>query len=625
MKLSIIIPYYNAEPYTSELLDVLAPQVTDQVEVIVVDDGSRQPFKTDHQFCRVIRKENGGTASARNRGLDEARGDYIQFIDADDLVPDYYVKKIFAKIKSSDADVIDFSWRSLDRSGAWADLRLIEDKTFLTNPSACTRCFKRSFIGAMRFNENKDTTEDEDFSRRLGYLFQDLPIKRASMAEYMYYYRTGVVNSQSKKFQKGLKRTKRYVYYFNHVTSDMTYLMDEFKQLDQSNEVRLMTNQCDLPELRRYCLIQKPRKMWAHYARGEKTSLIQIEAIPVKYDIVMYCEKLNRVGGITSFLYYWIQSFRKEYKILLLYDRMDEMQLHRFRKMIDVLQNSPNRPIMCDTLIINRLTDKIPKNVSYKKTIQVCHACRQQELRIPRGRDYLVNVSEYAKSTWGPEAAGGIVIHNIVHKSTEKPLMLVSATRVGAPDKGDNDQRFRTLANMMNNAGIPFIWFNFSDKPLPNPPRNFINIDARVDVQGFMQMADYVVQLSTYEACSMTVQEALINNTPLICCPVPSFKEQGVEDGVNAHVIPFDMSFDVNILRDVPSFGYVQDTESIKAKWRKLLAAEPRPSKTVLVKVTRKYKDLMLGREIFAGSTMELEKDRADFLEKELKVVDIIG
>ena len=104
IELSIIIPYYNAEPYTSELLDVLAPQVavySDRVEVIVVDDGSRPEFNTKHDFVKIIRKENGGTASARNRGLEEAAGAYIQFIDADDLVPGYFIEKLLHKIHIS--------------------------------------------------------------------------------------------------------------------------------------------------------------------------------------------------------------------------------------------------------------------------------------------------------------------------------------------------------------------------------------------------------------------------------------------------------------------------------------------------------------------------------------------
>ena len=68
IRLTIVIPAYNAEPYIYELLDCLAPQITDEVEVIVIDDGSRQQVTTDHKWCKVIRQKNQGCSTARNKG-----------------------------------------------------------------------------------------------------------------------------------------------------------------------------------------------------------------------------------------------------------------------------------------------------------------------------------------------------------------------------------------------------------------------------------------------------------------------------------------------------------------------------------------------------------------------------
>jgi len=60
MTLSIIIPFYNAEPYIRELLDRLNPQITDEVEVLLIDNGNDKLFKTDYKWCKVIRlKEKG--------------------------------------------------------------------------------------------------------------------------------------------------------------------------------------------------------------------------------------------------------------------------------------------------------------------------------------------------------------------------------------------------------------------------------------------------------------------------------------------------------------------------------------------------------------------------------------
>jgi glycosyltransferase involved in cell wall biosynthesis len=124
---------------------------------------------------------------------------------------------------------------------------------------------------------------------------------------------------------------------------------------------------------------------------------------------------------------------------------------------------------------------------------------------------------------------------------------------------------------MLDKAEIPYLWLNFSNNQMDDAPKNFYNMGIRLDVQNYMQKADYIVQLSTVEACSNTVIEALNLNVPLICTPVPSFFELGVKDGVNAHVVPFDMNFDVNKLLQIPKFRVVYNNKRILEKWREIL------------------------------------------------------
>lgn len=98
MKISIIVPIYGVEPYLEACLDSIQDQTHQDLEIILVDDGSPDNCgaicdkyaKRDSRF-RVIHKENGGVASARNAGLDVATGDYIGFVDPDDWIePDMY-------------------------------------------------------------------------------------------------------------------------------------------------------------------------------------------------------------------------------------------------------------------------------------------------------------------------------------------------------------------------------------------------------------------------------------------------------------------------------------------------------------------------------------------------------
>ncbi len=617
IRLSIVIPYYNVKEYTDELLDVLAPQITDQVEVILVDDGSLEPYKTDYSWCKVIRKENGGCSTARNVGLESAKGEYICFVDADDLVPKYFVERIFRKCDEKPYDVIDFSWKSLTSEGLQHNHSLKSDSNWLPNPSVCTRCFKRAFIGNNRFNEKKDSTEDEDFSRKVGFLDRNGKFLHGAIPSYMYFYRTAVTDSKVKRFKAGRMKTKRITYYYDYVTKDMTWLLEEIKREDERNEVWLLTNKNEIPELKRYCQIHTPMKMWTHYLRGEKIGGIEIMNVPKVYDAIIYCEYANKVGGISTFIYEWCKMMYKDHKVLFMYDTMDDNQLQRLRKIVDC-EKRTNQTRECDTLILNRLTDKIPQNVIYKKVVQMVHACKQIKYPINQNRDYIVNVSQAAKESWGKSSENGIVIHNPIQRGADEALILVSATRMGAVDKGQNDNRYVKLANMLHTAGIPFVWLNFSDKPLPNAPKDFINMSARLNVRDYIQRADYLVQLSDVESFSYSIMEALVNQTAVICTPMPVISEIGIKDGINAHVIPFDMNFDVKKLLDVPMFNYFYDNYAVKAKWEELLKAKPsRSYETASIRVQviiERFYDMEQKREFRRGSRFEVRPERARVL-----------
>lgn len=617
MKLSIIIPYYNVKKYTDELLDVLAPQINDEVEVFVIDDGSPEPYMTKHEWVTVIRKENGGCSTARNVGLKHATGTYVSFIDADDLVPKYFIERLFKKMNEKPYDVIDFSWKSLSADGPQHNYSLKSDSSYLPNPSVCTRCFKRSFIGGIRFNEQKDSTEDEDFSRKVGYLDKNGSFLHGAIPSYMYFYRTAITDSKIKRFKAGRMKTRRVTYYYDHVTKDMTWLLNEIKREDEKNEVWLLTNHNEIPELKKYCQIHTPMKMWTHYLRGQRIANIEVINVPKIYDAIIYCEFANTVGGIATFIYEWCLMMHKDHQILFMYDKMDDKQLFRLKKVVDCeRQGSQLRE--CDTLILNRLTDKIPTNVVYKKVVQIVHACSQKNYRISQDRDYIVNVSQAAKDSWGEASKRGIVIHNPMFVEAKRVLRLVSATRIGAVDKGANDSRYIKLANMLHKEGIPFIWLNFSDKPLANVPKDFINMPARLDVQGYIRQSDYLVQLSDLEAYSMSILEALCNDTAVICTPIPSVIEQGVVDGKNGYIIPYDMNFDVKKLLKVPYFHYEYDNDAIKKEWEKILAAKP--AKTIeaasirLQVIVERFYDLEQKREFRRGSKIEVRPARARVL-----------
>ncbi len=111
-KISVIIPVYNAVRCISDCVSSLLAQSFSSFELLLIDDGS-----TDDSFeickklaehdkrIRVFHKENGGAASARNLGLDNAVGDFIAFVDADDTVNIDFLEKLYATATKNNADI----------------------------------------------------------------------------------------------------------------------------------------------------------------------------------------------------------------------------------------------------------------------------------------------------------------------------------------------------------------------------------------------------------------------------------------------------------------------------------------------------------------------------------------
>ena len=615
--LSIIITTYNQQDLTEQLLDILAPQLVPGVEITVIDDGSANAFKTKHSNIRVIRKRNGGVSTARNRGIKESHGEYIAIIDGDDLVSEHYISRILQEISEHPFDVCDLSWKSTSNSVRRFDHLLRTRSDRLPNPSASTRVFNRAFIGDVRFNENKDSTEDEDFTRHLGVLTRT-NFRHTAITEYLYFYRADQGGSKSKKFAAGLLKTRKIVYYYQHVTADMTDLLEEIKQKDEQHEVWLMTEQCDIPVMDLYCQIKPPHQTWAHEFYGEPYPVI-IHQPPIETQIVIYSEHFGAVSGITSFTYNFCQNLRKYYDITVMYGAMDPQHVARFSQIVRTVPKTDTR-IACDVLIINRLNDPIPDNVQYNRVIQMCHACQSCGLTIPNDRDELVVVSQAAKDSWLGSADSGIVINNMPYKTGGRTLMLVSTTRVGCADKGDCDDRMRTLARMLDAAGIPWLWFNFSDKVLSDMPGTFVTMPPQVDVQPYISRADYLVQLSDQEACSISILEALTNNVPVIATPFPSLYEQGFIDAVHGYVVPYSMDFDANKLLSIPRFYFMYDTQLRIDQWRDLLGWKKKapkkytPPQYESVRVLRRYHDVALNRMMSVGEVIAMPTDRTTYL-----------
>lgn len=123
-RLTVIVPVYNAEKYLSRCLDSLLNQGIDEgYEILCINDGSTDlsgeilaKYEREHaDVVRIITQSNGGVIAARNRGLDEATGEYITFCDNDDyIIPGAY-SYLFEHFIDSKIDILMFQPLTLDR------------------------------------------------------------------------------------------------------------------------------------------------------------------------------------------------------------------------------------------------------------------------------------------------------------------------------------------------------------------------------------------------------------------------------------------------------------------------------------------------------------------------------
>lgn len=110
--ISVIVPVYDVEQYLPECIESILDQTYNQLEIILVDDGSDDhggsicdEYRLKDSRIKVIHKKNGGLSDARNAGLDICKGEYISFIDSDDYVSPYFMEILFNAVQLYDCEI----------------------------------------------------------------------------------------------------------------------------------------------------------------------------------------------------------------------------------------------------------------------------------------------------------------------------------------------------------------------------------------------------------------------------------------------------------------------------------------------------------------------------------------
>lgn len=214
---SIIIPVYNAKAHLDACVQSILDQSYKNFELLLIDDGSSDgsselcdELSQKSEKIRVIHKENGGVSSARNAGLDVARGDYVVFVDSDDVISNNYLE---AFIESSDkADLIIGMIEDLyfDNQGV-----IVKQKTRHVEAPNCgiladeyykllellrvpvVKLYKRSILEdhRIRFDENLSLAEDQVFNFSYYKHIKTYALETRSIYKYYHLYESNSLSS----------------------------------------------------------------------------------------------------------------------------------------------------------------------------------------------------------------------------------------------------------------------------------------------------------------------------------------------------------------------------------------------------------------------------------------------
>jgi len=208
-RISIIIPVYNAEDYLARCIDSILDQSFTSYEVILVDDGSTDSsplicdrYSSSDPRFKTVHKENGGVSSARNAGINLAKGEYLMFIDADDaLLPDA-LERVMEGALSEDIIIGGYAVFTCGvpdkeilprytRSYKSGEMQIFfEDNVRRRSnlmDSLWSKLFLRKTIGSLRFNEGLSYAEDKLFV--LSFMAKATSAYTCNVPVYAFHYR----------------------------------------------------------------------------------------------------------------------------------------------------------------------------------------------------------------------------------------------------------------------------------------------------------------------------------------------------------------------------------------------------------------------------------------------------
>lgn len=291
-----------------------------------------------------------------------------------------------------------------------------------------------------------------------------------------------------------------------------------------------------------------------------------------EYANIIYWRKVSKIGGVETFIYELAKKY--DYDLALYYNSADENQIKRLIKLIPCVPYIKQK-IKCKRIFVCNDTE-ILDTIEYEEAIQMIHGMYKTNKIEPnldpritkRMAVSQIAADEYYEITGiKPEVFSNPL--TITEEDKKPALMLISATRLSSEKGGD---RMLALSRILEEKKVNYVWLVFTDDKTYSFTNNMVKLDPTLDIRPYLvsiKGRGYCVQLSDGEGDPYITKECRAIGLPVLITPVPSFFEQGWEDGKNCYVLPFDMK-NINVTKIVNEIPTVEPMK-IDDEWDKLL------------------------------------------------------
>ena len=178
---SVIVPIYNVEKYLERCIQSILDQDYKNIEVILINDGSTdrsgeicRKYKEIDNRIVLIEQENGGMSSARNAGLDAAKGEYIFFVDSDDYVSSSFVSFALEDFIRNESDIVVFGYKGVHVSTGKEDIHRAKASRMLDKPEAMRAMLIDDYINCQPWNKAYKHELFDGVRYPLGKCFEDV-------------------------------------------------------------------------------------------------------------------------------------------------------------------------------------------------------------------------------------------------------------------------------------------------------------------------------------------------------------------------------------------------------------------------------------------------------------------